>query len=299
MKEQRAKSNYIKNIRVIAHALLMIILFLSCTSFRADRRWESEKKLNWGKIVLDLMIPEFTPREKNERESNNAQFQLTGILPEQAVLHGSVIGNEGNNMILKIESLDWFGNWTNGWTEATFILSGELALERISNEEPYHYKIQVRQMPHIEYVESAKMRYRDTILSDETARNQFKNRMDRITATCELEGMMAATLIAEQSDSQKAQKEFINSAGKYLFPERYGYPSEFAYTKGGPWSYGEDIRWNTAYTTAVFPEEFHEIRNTGTLFRDWEETKPLFYLICRWDDFFTNMTGDIPLVERK
>ena len=42
---------------------------------------------------------------------------------------------------------------------------------------------------------------------------------------------------------------------------------------------GEGMSWDVAYTKNTFPEYMIEIRNTGTLFRDWEESTDLIYFM--------------------
>ena len=38
---------------------------------------------------------------------------------------------------------------------------------------------------------------------------------------------------------------------------------------------GADLIWRTDYTEAVFPESLRSLRDSGTLFRDWEESPDL------------------------
>jgi hypothetical protein len=46
---------------------------------------------------------------------------------------------------------------------------------------------------------------------------------------------------------------------------------------------GAGIVWDKQYTEKIFPEQYIELRNSGTLYRDFEEAQELFYTIYNLD----------------
>ncbi|GMO27787.1 MAG: hypothetical protein Ta2F_03380 [Termitinemataceae bacterium] len=48
----------------------------------------------------------------------------------------------------------------------------------------------------------------------------------------------------------------------------------------------EEIKWNHAYTEKIFPQDLYELRDSGALLRDWEESIALFYVYYNWEIFF-------------
>jgi hypothetical protein len=44
----------------------------------------------------------------------------------------------------------------------------------------------------------------------------------------------------------------------------------------------EGIRWNSSYTKRTFPEELWNIRNSGTMLRDWEEALDWMFNEYAW-----------------
>jgi len=46
--------------------------------------------------------------------------------------------------------------------------------------------------------------------------------------------------------------------------------------------YARGIQWNGEYSRQILPEEWIELRNSGTLYRDVEEGLPLIWLQYNW-----------------
>ena len=58
----------------------------------------------------------------------------------------------------------------------------------------------------------------------------------------------------------------------------------------------EDINWNTGFTERVFPQELIEVRNSGTLFRDWEEALGWIYMEYEWENIMELLSEQIILL---
>lgn len=205
------------------------------------------------------------------------------VLPAGAVTAVDLPGTESYE--IELVQLRYFGNWRRGWTEATFEASGRFRLLYQDGR----WKGEVVDPPTIGGITSARLRYLDSYLSGDQALEAVRHRMDRIDAT--------VAVVQEDNDAwfdfperrkhlfkRERGQSLEGKVGPVLFPEVYGYPA--GTWKEGPWSSGDGRKWDTAYTKSRFPEYLHEVRDTGTLFRDWEEALPLWYLSAQWATFW-------------
>jgi hypothetical protein len=63
--------------------------------------------------------------------------------------------------------------------------------------------------------------------------------------------------------------------------------------EGDQWKKAEDIRWNISYTERTFPELLRNIRNSGTMLRDWEEALDWIYLEYEWENIMELLSKEI------
>lgn len=217
-------------------------------------------------------------------KGDSGSFLLCGIYPEKTWLEGSWVLDSSGVYALEPSALHWFNNWADGWTEARFDCGGKLTLTKEGNS--WHLAVVALPAPLVPT--EARIRYRDTVLIGDAALKALGNRWDRILAASALLKMAPIypgsaqgypPFIAGKKDHDT---EFRVNTAHYLFPEIAGWKNAelAAKYKGAETSRAEDIRWNTAYTKDTFPEEFRAVRDSGTLFRDWEESAELFYLAC-------------------
>ncbi len=211
-------------------------------------------------------------------------FRLCGIYPAKTWIEGSWELDSSGTYTLEPSALHWFNNWKDGWTEARFECGGKLTLAK----EGSSWRLAVVSLPVPLVPTEARIRYRDTVLIGDAALKQLGNRWDRILAASLL--LKKAPIYPESTEGyppyiagkKDRAADFRTNTAQYLFPEIAGWSSpELAKKyKGEETSRAEDIRWNLAYTRDTFPEEFRAVRDSGTLFRDWEESGDLFYLAC-------------------
>ena len=232
-------------------ALLAATMLCSCASAakKADMRVWSEKNTKEGTILVRY------PKDR---------LQIVGS-----------VHNENDEPIFYVEGVQWFSNWHDGWTEAFVLASGKARLDTSKGK-----RISAEFIDPVQLEESqeAAIRYRDTILRGNDARVAFSRRLDRISAAVEF--------VTERSTkAEKARisekKAFMHYMEQELFPEVFGFPKGIQESSKVPENRerGEGINWDIRYTESIFPAEFAAIRNSGTLFRDWEETADLFYFI--------------------
>jgi hypothetical protein len=93
---------------------------------------------------------------------------------------------------------------------------------------------------------------------------EFSRRWARIQAVC---------------DDLHTRLVWPDQLGAYLFPEVYGYSSP---VDGKTTIPALGIDWNTAYTKAKLPEALWPLRDSGTLYRDYQESPTLWTLAWNW-----------------
>jgi hypothetical protein len=139
-------------------------------------------------------------------------------------------------------------------------------------------------------ISSGKIRKESARITGDQALTALRNRQERIDVLAE----WMNTLPASQEDFEKHWKPI-------LFPELVAAkkrPPNWT-TEGAVWVRGEDVRWNTVYTGAFFPEELQPVRNSGTLLRDWEEAAAWIYLQYEWDRIMESLGKEIRLIKVK
>ncbi len=207
-------------------------------------------------------------------------------LGEGVEVRGEVVPPlSSSSYLIELTELRYFGNWRKGWTEATFALTGSLRL-RIEDGQ---WRCALEEAPVVGSATSAKLRYADDFLYGDRALEAVRHRTERINAAVAVLRGNGATWfdMAEKPEGLFKRERGLSlteAVGPVLFPEVYGYPS--GTWKEGPWLKGDGRKWDTGYTKSRFPEHLREVRDSGTLYRDWEEALPLWYLAVQWAPFW-------------
>ncbi|GHV26559.1 hypothetical protein AGMMS4952_06860 [Spirochaetia bacterium] len=232
--------------------------------------------------------------DRLRRRKDKAEFITIRIdsLPNLR-LKGSLPDSEGN---FYLTSLYFLSPNMNGWNEFTQELSGSGSFDGAI--------LQLNGPVETLDISEGKIRRGETRLTGAQALTALHNRQERIVALAQ---WMNQTLVHEQPDIPKFadQKAFEAYWKPRLFPEivrAKKRPSTWIATpvsSPGAWVFGEDIRWNRAYTEAVFPEELWPVRNSGTLLRDWEEAAGWIYLEFEWDHILELLSEKIELTKIK
>jgi hypothetical protein len=90
-----------------------------------------------------------------------------------------------------------------------------------------------------------------------------------------------------------SEKQFELYWKNILFPElasRKNRPPVYN-ENDAEWVWASDVRWNVNYTRQLFPEELWELRNSGALLRDWEESISWIYFEYAKDFIFKYFNG--------
>jgi len=191
---------------------------------------------------------------------------MTGTLLHSAVVSGEA-KREGEAWRISLTKLDYFNSWTNGWTQASFLLDGSAALRKGSSG----WLLEIERAPQLDIAGSASIRYYDTYLRGDKGLQEFSRRWDRIRAV--------ATDLSKSPDVA-ARILDERSLRRYLFPEIYGYDSPPASKRAKAFAQG--FGWDTDYTKEHFAEPLRILRDSGTLLRDYKESSELWALALGW-----------------
>jgi len=224
--------------------------------------------VNGGENQIEIKITENKSKEKFVILSlkKYPMMKLRGSYPE-------------DNGQFQFTSLEYLAGSTHGWNEYSLQLlgTGRMYLDDLNSQQLAALEI----TEEIEFasITNARIHRYDTRITGDDALRSLRGRHDRIISL--VEWMLTLDHPFDQNI-----KEFEKNWKPFLFPE-----TALSWDRPGGWRLqgdtyitAEDIRWNTAYTERVFPQELYDVRNSGTLLRDWEEALSWIYMIYEWDN---------------
>jgi len=190
-----------------------------------------------------------------------------------------------------LTSLDYLGGNEHGWNEYSLDIAGT---GRLNIAEDF---ATVAINPEIEAVQisSGRIHRYDTRITGHEALSSLRNRRERVLA------LSSWITERESAAGGTSAKSFEKKWKPVLFPEmvsKKNRPVNWQ-QEGDPWVRAEDIRWNTGYTDRTFPEELKQVRNSGTLLRDWEEALSWIYLEYEWENIKNLLSRQIILQKKK
>jgi hypothetical protein len=196
---------------------------------------------------------------------------------------------------LYLHSCRFFCSGVSGWNEFVLELSGngEFIPSTPAPGTDGNETASVLKLEHIEPVTISwgKIRDGDTRISGQDALPVLRNRWERLLAMAEWMHGENAKNNGDAGVGTGISFADLESFGNHwkplLLPEtvpKRERPADYtALASLEQWNRAEDIKWNTAYTAAHFPEDLGELRNQGAFLRDWEEALPWLYLAYEWD----------------
>ncbi len=213
----------------------------------------------------------------------DSKVSFTGIVDRESADGADRSGGTDGETSILVEDLKWFDNWHDGWTEAEISCEGRLVAERKGDG----WSVRVTEPVIPARATKATVRYRDALLRGNDALNLLDRRLLRIRSACgflrtRLDGREFPLYDTEDEEYRKAS--FRHAAGTLLFPEMYGYaegaePADGESNGAKRFIKGEGLRWDTLYSERELPAELRDVRDTGTLWRDWEEMGRMFYYL--------------------
>lgn len=230
---------------------------------------------------------------------HNDIFELSSPIIPGITFMGSI-----SEDFLYVTSVRFFSNWQNGWTEGFYQASGKYLLEKNGSA----YKLVEVDKLEVWDIESGEIRYRGNYFRGDDGLQKVRNRVDRIreyalviksnkgpeylggvkkastVSLYTLKGSLYPKLFPEVKGFKKLERDM-------RLPKTY-YSNE--YTKETV--EGSNIYWRTDYTKSVFPEHLWELRDSGTIFRDFEEASKLVVGFYNLDSFIENKLPNSRLI---
>jgi len=188
-------------------------------------------------------------------------------------------------------SLEYLAGSFHGWNEYRQDLLGNGNLRLSGNTAVFQVSGKIEKVQ----ISSGRIRHYDTRITGNEALTKLRDRDERIAAL--------AAWMKQRENAPKAisRDDFEDYWKPVLFPEmakKKKQPENWK-QENDRWVKAEDIRWNTGYTERVFPEALREIRNSGTMLRDWEEVLPWIYLEYEWDRIVEQLAQEVTLQKKK
>jgi hypothetical protein len=189
-------------------------------------------------------------------------------------------------------SLDYLGGSAQGWNEFRLDVAGEGMLVLNGTSATFYLDHDSVEQIQISF---ARIKRYDTRLSGNEALNGLRNRHERIKAIAEWMN------IRENAPKEPDIKNFEKYWKPILFPETVSKKKRPPEWEDGnvQWNRAESINWNKTYTEKLFPEELREIRNSGTMLRDWEEALDWIYNEYGWSRIQGLLAQETVLIKKK
>jgi len=176
-----------------------------------------------------------------------------------------------------LKSLDYLGGNTHGWNEYRLDLfgSGTVSLGATTASLSINGEIEPVE------ISFGKIKRYDTRITGTEALTSLRNRRERIIVLTEWMNSRDDTPAAGFSNI----KTFENYWRPVLFPEMVAKKKrpEHWQQEDDRMVAAENINWNVGYTDREFPDVLREIRNSGTMLRDWEEALDWIFFEYEWE----------------
>ena len=221
---------------------------------------------------------------KEMRSKDGDSFiEITNSQWPGLALRGSRPGADGGFHLLEARFLS---SHVFGWNELNYELlgSGNFLSKRESGG-----VLHIDEGPERVQISSGKIRLKNSRLTGNAALIPLKNRRERLLA---LTGWMDEWQLNNGNpthfDTQDKFKEYWKPL---LFPELVSAkkrPQNYS-ASGAEWRRTDGVKWNLSYTQNLFPEALWEFRNSGAMYRDWEEALPWIFMEYSWNSIISSI----------
>jgi hypothetical protein len=250
-----------KKIILVINILIILIITAGCSS--VVRELESEsiyiKKLDSNRNKLHEISFQIL-----ENEDGSLAGLLTSPFIYGAEFTGDIKENENGDILFYIEEYRTFCNWPNGWTEIISEATGQILFEYKtlntgSNNESY-YTANITYELEVWDIKSGGIRYFDDFYLDDKGLSKIKDRSARVTAIV---------------DFLKIQD----------FPGYFGHITKD--TSYGP-EFHDTIEDFLFDDNTQYPEHLLDLKEYGTILRDFEEAHGLIFIQYNMDYFLND-----------
>ncbi len=274
----------------------LLFLIMSCAGYQYkyistdDYYFIEKKKKNSPVTVIGI---------KSDEDKGITADIMSPLIPA-VTIHGEAVFVDYETVVIKIASISVLSNWPNGWTSCEWEASGIVNLEKSDDI----WKCSIKEPVERWDIKKGEIRYYDTYFRNQEGLQKTKNRVERIDAVCRY--LHEEELFPDLLGSTKKDTNMGRGMNKilipYLFPETLDTGKRFSKRRndGGfaytglfsEFLYGAEMLWSEGYTKAVFPDNLHTLRNSGTIWRDYEESPELFLSIFNMNYYFSNILNN-------
>jgi len=221
-------------------------------------------------------------RKMRSREGEYSLLILPSRFPSVQIRTSAPAADGG----ILLVSLDYLGGNEHGWNEFRLDLFGSGSF--IQFDETGGGTFSLAQGFEPVQISFGRIRRYDTRITGHDALTYLRNRHERVLALTEW--------MHERGGAYYG--DFERHWGPILFPElaRNRDRPQGWLQEGDVRVRAENVSWNTGYTERVFPELLWNVRNSGTLLRDWEEALEWIHLKYEWDGLVELLTRETALV---
>lgn len=277
--------------KAFAAAGLAFVLLASCASTDYVFRTKAEDWDGRPYAGLQLAKPEDGAAGNGGTAGGERKpAELTSSLFPRIVFKGEIAAEAGGDVVFVVTEARLFDNWQNGWTEGFYEASGVLRFKKgAASSNAAEETLAVLEDPiRLWGIKSGEIRYIDTYYRRDDGLKKVKQRVDRMSELSKFmrKDLSFRTLYVEVEKDDEPFVDFREDCLRLLFPEREDFEDLEAEGrlaagfKTVPEAVetvrGDGLLWRKDYSAAVLPENFRDLRDSGTLYRDFEEAPGLW-----------------------
>lgn len=288
---------------------LPLFILLSCATISHYFDTDDSYLIGPGKIEENKGLPQYKAKILFKKRKNETWFELTSPILYKAKIKGKISEVTKDSRELELNSFHLIANWPRGWTEIEMELSGKFTLSKNTDLDTYSYKATITEEFEYWEVQTGAIKYEDSYYRDRDGLRKVSNRVARV--------MAAVDFLREiNGDEKKIYGHFWRKSSygdamfwdikKMFFPETMifkqiqdsnqlitGFTEQNNLKISDKFQWGNYMLWRKDYTEQCFPEHLKNVRNSGTLYRDFEETPGLFLTLYNMEYFFNNILSEI------
>ncbi|MBN2545159.1 MAG: hypothetical protein JXB50_05130 [Spirochaetes bacterium] len=239
-----------------------------------------------------------------KKTKNGAQGEIKSPYISGASLLGDLtITDHTEDIVFTIKKIKFMTSWFNGYTEGECSAAGQIIFKNREN----YFESQVTGEFAILDVLKGKIRYDIYYYKGKEGTIRFKNRLDRIQATVDfLKTKRLKPFYKNARNKPGDEGSFKKDTQALLFPELFGFKylenknlldnsfDPVCLEQKTDRFLSDEMIWRKSYTDQIFPEYLQEIRNTGSMYKDYEESLDIFFVLYNLDYFFNHLlSGDV------
>ncbi|GAH54879.1 unnamed protein product, partial [marine sediment metagenome] len=212
-------------------------------------------------------------------ENRETKGELNSPYFPGITLHGEIEETE-EGLSFYITRIRMFTNWPQGWTDAYYEASGHIVFQEQNDQ----WTAETTDTFELWGISKGEIRYYDAYFRGDEGLWKVKNRIDRIRRLNRFFKDDRRTPVFYPD-----KKGFVREIVPFLFPEakktfniierkRLFSETNLLYDQSeGEMVEGASLFWNTEYSQNILPEQLIPLRDSGTLWRDFEEASGLIY----------------------